>query len=54
MEVPWYDYCDGFNVQPNWFAFDLKARSEERWKVVKEAYEIEMERDPLKNRWGDR
>ena len=54
IEVPLYDYCDGFNVQPNWFAFDLKARSEKRWQIVKEAYESEMANDPLKARWNER
>lgn len=54
IEVPLYDYCDGFNVQPNWFSFDLKVRSQDRWNVVKEAYEREMENDPLKSRWNDR
>ncbi|KAK4545451.1 hypothetical protein LTR36_002801 [Oleoguttula mirabilis] len=52
VEVPLYDYVSGFNVQPKWFAFDLSARSEERWQVVKEAYEWEMEHDPLKDRRG--
>lgn len=50
VEVPLYDYVSGFNVQPNWFAFDLKVRSEERWDIVKEAYEHEMANDPLKGR----
>ena len=54
VEVPLYDYCDGFNVQPNWFAFDLKVRSEKRWTVVKDAYEREMTNDPLKERWHER
>jgi hypothetical protein len=50
VEVPMYDYSEGFNASPNWFSFDLKARSEERWKVVKEAYEWETKNDPLRNR----
>jgi hypothetical protein len=52
IEVPLYG--DGFNVQPNWFPFELKARNEKRWQVVKEAYEREMGNDPLKERWNDR
>ena len=54
IEVPLYDYGDGLAVQPNWFHFDLKARSESRWQVVKEAYEREMDNDPLKARWNER
>ena len=54
VDVPMYDYCDGFNVQPNWFAFDLKVRSEGRWRIVEEAYRREMENDPLKSRWDER
>ena len=54
FNVPLYDYCDGFNVQPNFFHFDLQVRSEQRWKVVEEAYQREMENDPLKNRWDER
>lgn len=52
VEVPLYDYVEGFNVQPNWFAFDLKVRNEERWNLVQRAYEMEMENDPLKDRRG--
>lgn len=54
IEVPLYDYCDGFNVQPNWFLFDLKVRNERRWEIVKEACEREMANDPLKERWNER
>ena len=53
IEVPLYDYCDGFNVQPNWFAFDLKARSVEKLKIVEQEFEREMESDPLKARRND-
>ena len=52
IEVPLYDYVPGFNVQPNRFAFDLRARSQERWRVVKASYEWEMDNDPLKSRRG--
>ena len=54
IEVPLYDYCDGFNVQPNWFNFDLQVRNSARWDVVKAAYEREMENDPLKARWSEK
>ena len=30
VEVPWYDYTEGFNVQPKPFEFELRARSEKR------------------------
>ena len=50
MEVPLYDYVSGFNVQPNWFPFDLKVRSEERWRIVQQEYHREMDNDPLKSR----
>ncbi|KAK5126620.1 hypothetical protein LTR85_009554 [Meristemomyces frigidus] len=52
VEVPLYDYVSGFNVQPEWFAFDLTVRSEERYKIVMEAHEMEMAADPLKDRRG--
>lgn len=52
VPVPLYDYVSGFNVQPNRFAFDLKARGEQRWRIIKEAHEMEMENDPLKARRG--
>lgn len=54
VEVPLYDYCDGFNVQPNWFPFHLEVRSPARWEIVKQAYEREMANDPLKSRWNER
>ncbi|KAK3702409.1 hypothetical protein LTR37_014875 [Vermiconidia calcicola] len=53
IDVPLYDYCDGFNVQPNFFHFNLKVRSNKHWKVVEEAYQREMEDDPLKSQWDD-
>ena len=52
IDVPEYDYVAGFNVQPKPFPFELKARSPERWGIVKDAYEKEMANDPLKDRWG--
>lgn len=53
IAVPLYDYCDGFNVQPNWFAFDLKVRSDKRWKILQEALRKEVDNDPLKGRWKE-
>lgn len=50
IDVPLYDYVSGFNVQPKPFAFDLEARSEERWKVVQKEYEDGRKSDPLRNR----
>lgn len=34
IDVPWYDYVEGFTVQPNRFPSELKARSEVSWKLV--------------------
>lgn len=50
VEVPLYDYCAGFNVQPNWFAFDLQARSEEKRIIVERAMKEAFANDPLKGR----
>ncbi|KIX03989.1 uncharacterized protein Z518_07542 [Rhinocladiella mackenziei CBS 650.93] len=47
VEVPWYDYTAGFNVQPKPFVFDLKARSEKRGRLVEKTWEMGKERDPL-------
>jgi hypothetical protein len=48
VDVPPYDYVEGFNVQPKPFAFDLKARSEERWEMVQKEWENVRRNDPLK------
>lgn len=34
VECPWYDYTDGFNVQPRPWVFDLTVRDEGRLAVV--------------------
>ena len=47
LEYPEYDYVDGFNVQPKPFAFELKARSDDRWKVVEAARNDATRNDPL-------
>lgn len=43
-----YDYVEGFNVQPNWFPFELKVRGQERWEIVRAARREEEKNDPLK------
>lgn len=48
IDVPLYDYCSGFNVQPNKFAFDLRVRSPEKMKIVEQAREGALANDPLK------
>ncbi len=47
VDVPWYDYTAGFNVQPEPFVFDLKARSGARKALVERTYEAGKDRDPL-------
>lgn len=47
---PLYDYTSGFNVQPKWFPFELRARSEERMKVLEKEIEVNGRNDPLKGR----
>lgn len=47
---PLYDYTNGFNVQPRPFAFSLKARSEERVKVLETEIAESKKNDPLKGR----
>lgn len=39
MPLPLYDYCPGFNVQPNFFEFDVTARSPQRAEQIATAYE---------------
>ena len=34
IEIPWYDYTSGFNVQPKPFVFELKPRSVEKERLV--------------------
>ena len=50
IEVPEYDYCAGFNAQPNHFSFDLKARSPERAAIVEHEMNEQMKNDPLAGR----
>lgn len=47
---PWYDYTAGFNVQPNWFPFEVEARSEERLRVLEGEIEVNRRSDPLLGR----
>jgi hypothetical protein len=46
IDVPWYDYNTGFNVQPNWFPFDLEPRRG-RDQIVEKEWTREKETDPL-------
>lgn len=48
VNVPWYDYTAGFNVQPKWFPFELVARSGERKEMVRMAMEGGWREDPLR------
>ena len=52
LECRCHDDVASFNAQPNWFALHLRAESKERWRFVNEAYEWEMDNDPLKSRRG--
>ena len=48
VKVKEYEYTTGFNVQPRFFDFDLRARGEARWNVVEDELRKELERDPLR------
>ncbi|EON62419.1 hypothetical protein W97_01641 [Coniosporium apollinis CBS 100218] len=50
VNVPWYDYTAGLNVQPKWFPFELAARSAERKEMVRMAMEEGRSEDPLRGR----
>lgn len=47
VEVPWYDYTSGFNVQPKKFVFDLRARDETRWEVLEGAWKLRESRNMI-------
>lgn len=47
VDVPWYDYTSGFNVQPKKFAFDLKARSALKAEFVERTWLEGKDSDPL-------
>jgi hypothetical protein len=47
IDVPWYDYTAGFNVQPKTFEFDLKPRSKGRRVMVERAWLDGKDMDPL-------
>ena len=38
IEIPWYDYTSGFNVQPKPFLFDLDPRNQEKGKLVESTW----------------
>lgn len=40
VDVPWYDYTNGFNVQPNWFPFSMTPRKG-RDKIVMRDWDID-------------
>ena len=50
IEVPVYDYTAGFNTQPKWFPFELKARNEKKREVVERVLEQNRKNDPLLGR----
>ena len=50
IEVPLYDYTAEFNTQPNWFLFELKARSGEKGKLMEQTLERNRRDDPLLGR----
>lgn len=47
IDVPLYDYTQGFNVQPKLFPFDLKVRSQEKMRILQQAVRLGIETDPL-------
>jgi hypothetical protein len=47
VEVPLYDYTEGFNVQPRPFPFELKVRSAEKMAVLRQAVDLAVKNDPL-------
>lgn len=49
IDIPLYDYTTGFSVQPKFFPFELKPRSNERRQLVQDDWEREKSRDPLKS-----
>lgn len=48
VQIPWYDYTSGFNVQPKPFIFDLKPRSLERQALINSKWESSKDLDPLR------
>ena len=52
IPIPLYNYTAGFNTQPEWFAFDLKARSAKKADIIRQAYSESRKADPLLNRNG--
>ncbi|KAL2062551.1 hypothetical protein VTL71DRAFT_6817 [Oculimacula yallundae] len=43
IEVPWYDYTSGFNVQPKPFTFDLEARDLGRSNLIEKKWIEDMQ-----------
>ncbi|PVH90895.1 cytochrome P450, partial [Periconia macrospinosa] len=48
IDVPWYDYSAGFNVQPNWFPFALRPRKG-RDVIVDQCWAKEQRNDSMVN-----
>jgi hypothetical protein len=49
IPIPEYNYTAGFNTQPEYFEFELKARNEKRWEIIKDAYVASRKADPLRD-----
>ena len=47
VEVPFYDYCAGFNTQPNHFEFEIRERLG-RGKIIEREYFESRKGDPLR------
>ena len=50
IDVPLYDYCDGFNVQPKRFPFELTVRDQGRGEALEREIGENERWDPLKGR----
>jgi hypothetical protein len=47
VDIPEYDYCPGFNTQPNHFDFEILERKG-RGMIVEREYFESRDRDPLR------
>lgn len=47
IDVPLYDYTNGFNTEPKAWPFELVARTKQHSEVVHKAWQEAMEYDPL-------
>ncbi|KAK5168133.1 uncharacterized protein LTR77_006701 [Saxophila tyrrhenica] len=46
VDVPWYNYTEGFNVQPKPFQFELIARSADKRRIVEQTWQQSLARGP--------